>query len=377
MTARKKILFVTEYYPPHIGGVEVVFSALARGLVKRGYECRIITCDVPRGEKYVEDKGVKVHRVRVPSKADRYWFSFLAIPSVLRLARQADLVHTTTFTGAVPAWLASKLLRKKCVITVHEVWGELWSSLAEMNWVSARAHRFLERVIISLNFDKYICVSRHTLNCLRLLGIKDTKLEVIYNGIDHELFDPLKADGKQIREKFGVQNKFVYMYYGRAGISKGLEYLIQAVPLIDREIPDSKLLLILGDEPKDRRQHIIETIARLKIENSIILLRPVPRNELPNYIAAADCVVVPSLSEGFGFTAAEACAMERPVVATNVASLPEVVSGKYVLVERRSPDELAKAIRKVYDGQVEVIPKKTFTWDECVEKYSKVYEEVG
>jgi len=57
----------------------------------------------------------------------------------------------------------------------------------------------------------------------------------------------------------------------------------------------------------------------------------VSRSELPSYIAASDCIVVPSLSEGFGFAAAESCAMGKLIVASNVASLPEVVSGKFYL----------------------------------------------
>jgi glycosyltransferase involved in cell wall biosynthesis len=199
---------------------------------------------------------------------------------------------------------------------------------------------------------------------------------VIYNGIDYELFNPSKADGTAVRAKFGIGNDFIYMYYGRAGISKGLEYLIQAVPLISKDIPNSRLLLILGDEPKDRRKHIIEMISRLRIENQIILLRPVPKNELPGYIAASDCVVVPSLSEGFGFTAAEACAMEKPIVATDVASLPEVVSGKYVLVNPRSPEEIARAISKVYHGNAEQSPRKNFSWFDCVDNYLETYDEL-
>ena len=371
-----RILLVTEYYPPHVGGVEVVFNNLARELVKRGHDCHVVTCRVPHSKKYEECEGVKIHRISVPRNKDRYWFGLLAIPTTLKLASRVDLIHTTTFTAAIPAWLVSKVLRKRCVITVHEVWSGLWSELAGMNCVSARFHRFLEKAIISLCFDKYVCVSRYTRNCLRLLGIKDEKLGVIYNGIDHELFNPAKADGKGTRAKLGVGNNFIYMYYGRAGISKGLEYLIEAVPIIAGDIPDSRLLLILGDEPKDRRRHIIEMIGRLRIDNQVILLRPVPKGELPSYIAASDCVVVPSLSEGFGFMAAEACAMERPIVSTDVASLPEVVSGKYVLVNPRSPNEIAGAISKVYHGDVETSPKKTFTWNECADSYLKVYEDL-
>jgi D-inositol-3-phosphate glycosyltransferase len=369
-----KILLVSEYFPPHIGGVEVVFASVAKGLVKQGHECYVVTCRVPNTPKYEEIDSVRIHRVNVPRAKDRYWFALLAIPIVLKLARNADLIHTTTFTAALPAWIAARLLRKKSIITVHEVWVGLWSELAGMNRFSAKLHRLLEKVIISLNFDKHVCVSRYTRNCLRLLGTKDDKLEVVYNGIDRELFNPVKAAGKTVRPKLGVDNEFVYMYYGRAGISKGLEYLIQAVPLVSHKIPNSKLLLILGDEPQERRKLILNMIETLSVTERIILLKPVASKELPAFIASADCVVIPSLSEGFGFTAAEACAMEKPVVATDVASLPEVVSSKHILVKPRSPQALADAIEKIHKGQANYIPPKNFTWEECVAQYLAIYK---
>ena len=184
----------------------------------------------------------------------------------------------------------------------------------------------------------------------------------------------MKTDGSKIRRKLKIDDAFVYMSFGRPGISKGIEYLIQAVPLISQKIHNSKLLLILAKEPKDRYENIVKMINYFKIEDKMLLLDPVPREELPNYIAASDCVVVPSLSEGFGFTAAEACAMGKPVVATDVASLPEVVSGKYVLVEPRNPEAIAEGVEKVYKGEVEDKGKKVFSWDECVEKYLEVYQ---
>lgn len=369
-----KVLLVCEYYPPHIGGVELVFNQLAQGLAERGCDCDIVTCKIPGTSEYEEIEGVKIHRVKVPNKADRYWFTFLAIPKVFKLAKGADLVHTTTFNGAFPAWLASKLLRKKCIITVHEVWGPLWKTLTDMSWFSARLHRFLERVIISLPFDRYICVSNYTRNCIASVGIKGEKSVVIYNGIDYELLDPSRIDGREIRRKLQLGNDFIYMYYGRPGASKGVEYLIPAIVIISKRIANSRSLLILANQPRDRYRNIKKMIEDLKIEDKVILLDPVPRNELPNYIAASDCVVVPSLSEGFGFTAAEACAMGKPVVASNVASLPEVVSGKYILVEPGNPEAIAQGVERVYKGEVEDKGKKTFSWDECIEKYLQIYK---
>jgi glycosyltransferase involved in cell wall biosynthesis len=206
------------------------------------------------------------------------------------------------------------------------------------------------------------------------MGINDEKLKVIYNGIDYGLFDPKKADGSKIREELKIGDEFIYMYFGRPGITKGIEYLINAVPLISKKIHNSKLLLILANDPNDRYKKIVKMIDDLNIKHKIILLDPVPRKELPNYIAASDCVVVPSLSEGFGFTAAEACAMEKPVVATDVASLPEVVFGRYALVEPRNPEGIAEGVLKVYRGEVEDKGKKIYDWDECVGEYLEIYQ---
>ena len=370
-----KILIILEYYPPHIGGAEIVFENLCKGLVDEGHECKVVTCRINGTEKYEERHGVKIYRVNVPRKGDRYWFTFLSLPKIWKLSGDADIIQTTTYNGAFPSILISKFRGKPSIITVHEVFGGMWKNLTGMSWFNAKVHQFLEKIIISLPFDKYICVSRYTRNCLRLFGVKDEKLSVTYNGIDYDKYNK-KIDGKGVRKKLGIMENFVYMYYGRAGISKGVEYLIQAVPLISEKIPGSKLLLILAKDPIKGYEYILNLINTQGVKDEIILLEPVPSDELPKYIMSSDCVVVPSLTEGFGFTAAEACAIGKPIVATDVGSLPEVVSGKYILVEPRNPKAIAEGVEKIYKGEVENKCEKIFSWDECVEKYIEIYKEV-
>jgi glycosyltransferase involved in cell wall biosynthesis len=345
-------------------------------LTSKGHDITVVTLRLPGTEAFEIINGVKVHRVKVPNRGARYWFTFLSIPKVFQLAKKADLVHTTTYNGAFPGWLASKLRGKKSLITVLEVFGSRWVDLADMNWFVAKLHQLLEYLVIVLPFDRHISISRYTSQCLKDFGIARGKTEAIYCGIDYDLFNPAKADGKSVRQKLKLGKGFIYMYYGRPGISKGVEYLVRAVPLIIQQIPDSKLVLILADDPRDRYENIKRMVNKLKLEDNVILLDPVPRDELPSYIAASDCVVVPSLSEGFGFTAAEACAMGKPVIASNVASLPEVVSGKYILVEPGHPEAIAKAVSSVYNSELSGGSKKTFSWDKCVDSYVKVYNEL-
>jgi D-inositol-3-phosphate glycosyltransferase len=368
-----KLLFVLENYFPFIGGAEVLFKNLCEGLAGQGYRVTVITSLLPGTTACESVNGVDIVRVRVPHKGSRYWFTLLAIPSAVRLAAGCDVVHTTTYNGAFPAWLAARLRRKKCIITVLEVIGDRWTEMAGMGYFNAFLHRLLERMIISLPFDLYAAISRYTAGCLRTAGIKGPKTVVIYPGIDYELFDPGKGDRTGLRTKLGIENEFIYLYFGRPGISKGLEYLVQAVPVISQKIQSGRLLMLLAHEPSKEYKNILKTISLQDIQSRVTVIDPVPRDQLPTYIAAADCVVVPSLSEGFGFSAAEACAMGKPVVASNVASLPEVVCGKYVLVRPKDPEDIANGVEAVYNNMAGSSEKKIFQWSECVKLYEGIY----
>jgi glycosyltransferase involved in cell wall biosynthesis len=373
-----KILFVLENYYPHIGGVETVFENLAKGLAKKGHKVDIITSKIKGTKKEESKDNYKIHRITTPQIGRRYWFSCLAIPAVLKYAENADIIHTTTYNGAPPARIASILSNKPAVITVHEVLGSSWKTAVGINWLSAKLHQFLEKLIIVSKFDCFIAVSNSTKRSLLKCKVKKEKIKVVHNGVDYDLYNPKKyiKEKSKIRKKLGLEKNFVYTYYGRPGITKGIDFLINAVPLISKKIPNSRLMLILSKSPKNRYDYILNLINKLNIRDNITLVEPQRKENLPQYIISSDCVVVPSLSEGFGFTAAEACALNVPVVASNTTSLPEVVSGKYILVEPRNPNAIAKAVEDVYKGKVKSKPKKLFTVNKNVENYLKIYKEL-
>jgi len=371
-----KILFVVENYIPHIGGVEIVFKNLTEGLAKLGYDISIVTHRLKGSKKCETINGVKVYRVNC--FYSRYWFSFLSIPKILKIGKKADLIHTTTFNGAFPAWLASKLLRKKCVITIHEVWIGKWDYLTEMGWLNAKIHDLLERFIYLLSFDAYIAVSKSTQNQLIDTGVEKMKTKFIYNGVDYNYWDPLRYDGTRIRKNLGLNNNFIFFFSGRPGISKGLEYLIKAVPLISKKIPNARLLAIVSKDKayKKRYKYIINLINEMGIGDKVVLHDPVSYRELPNYVKAADCVVIPSLAEGFGFAAAEACAMGKPVVATNSTSLPEVVSGNYVLIKPKNIKEIAKGIELIYHKKGIKTKLRRFELKDNIKNYLYIYQKL-
>ena len=92
---------------------------------------------------------------------------------------------------------------------------------------------------------------------------------------------------------------------------------------------------------------------------------------------ASDCIVIPSLSEGFGFSALEACNAGKIVVSTNAGSLPEVVFGKHVFVEAGSSRAIVEGCLKAHRGETESVPAKSFSWDKSADEYLKLYEQIA
>lgn len=369
-----KILYVLEYYYPHIGGVETFFKKLVEGCVKKGHYVRVVTTQLENTSDREYINGVEIIRLKTPRCGRRYWFTFLAFFRLIRLIKKFDIIHTTTYNASLPAWLVGKLYGIKTVITIHEIWGKLWYSIPKLNKFNAFWHSFFEWLILKLPFDYYFTDSEYTKNILLKSNKFSNRLTRIYLGIDSNLFDPKNYNKNEIRNKLSLGQHFVYTYYGRPGWAKGLIYLVNAVPLISQKISNSKLLLILSKDPYSQYQDIIKTIKKLNISSNIILIESVPRQELPKYIKASNCIIIPSLSEGFGFSVAESCALGIPVAASYAGSIPEVISGKHIFFEPANHNSIAEAVIKIYKGEYLYKKKKTFNWIETINQYCQIYE---
>jgi glycosyltransferase involved in cell wall biosynthesis len=368
-----RVCLVLDHYPPYVGGLEEGFKNLALGLAAKGHKVDIVTTAHQGMPRYEHEGNITVYRVGTSS---RMLFTFSSIPTVLRVARRADIIHGSTYNGAFPAWFAAKLLRKPCALTVHEIRGPAWHNLFGMGRIKASILQLLERMVIALPFDQYIAHSNFTKNALQLYGKTGDKLNTIYCTIDYRLFDSKRHSGTAIRKQLQVADKFVYLYFGRPGVLKGVEYLIQAVPEISKRLPNSKLVLLLARDPADRYKLMNQLIDELGVRNSVIVHDSVPRERLPDWLMAADCVVVPSLSEGFGLSAAEACAMGRPVVATDAGSLPEVVSGRSVVVKSGSSEAIAEGVIAVAQKRVPDLGKHIFTLEDKINGHLRVYNKL-
>ena len=366
-----KILLVCEHYYPFKGGAELLFQNLAEGFVQKGHTVTVLTQRLPNTKKEEYIHGVKI--CRLTSFSSRYLFTFVALPKALWLAKDHDVIQTTTFNGAFPAWVAGKILRKPVVLTVHEVWKGKWKEVTHFPRWKCLLHDLLERTLYILPFSRYICVSQSTEKELHHQKNKQT----IYNGLDYQFWNSANIN-QQVVQDIKPAAKFLFFSWGRPGPSKGFEYLLQTIPAIKKEVPHAHFRLMLGSVhhyPK-KYAELLALREQLQLQDCLEILPSLPPEQLRNHLAAADCVIVPSLAEGFGYAAAEAAAMDKPILSSNAGSLPEIVSGKHLFFEKKNiPDLVQKAIL-ASKGKYHYTTKKEFPWEESVTGYLKIYQEL-
>lgn len=351
------ILFVLEHFYPDKGGVERLFLNLALQLVKQQYQVTVVTTRTDSKQPRIENyHGIQI--VRLPFK-NRYLFTFCSLPFIIKYALRADLIHTTSYNAALPAWIAALLTRKKCVITFHEVWDELWWRLPYYNAVYKALFFFFEKVILMLPFAHYIAVSEATKNALVQSGIASKQITRIYNGVDYSLFHAYKHEnpvGKTI------------CYFGRLGASKGLDQLLNALATVTDRF---RLLLIIPSNPAFILKNIQRKLSDLKLVDKTIIKHDLTDEDLFSQISKSSFVVIPSLSEGFCFNAVECAAMEIPVIASYNTALKETVSGKHIFI---TGDNIAMALKEAFLDHWSYKETLHFDIEDTVVAYAKLYD---
>lgn len=360
-----KILFVVEHFHPYVGGAEELFLNLTTSLVERGHDICVVTTlhdtALPAEEYY---KGVRIVRVKC---YNRYLFTLMSLPSILRNGKTADLIHTTSYTSALPAFAGGLLLRKKVLITFHEIWGRLWFRLPFTPSWKLTAFYLFEKFIVKLPFHKYIAVSDFTGNALKENGVPENKIVKIYNGLNYQLF---------AQHKHHLPEKFTFCYFGRLGLSKGIDLLLEAAKKFLSLHPDSRFKLIIPTYPKKLFNRIKELIKHYELDNNLILLHNLPKEQLLREVSESSCVVIPSHSEGFCFVAVEAVAMGVPIISSGKGSLPEVVGGNTIQLDELTSDSIYRSLVKAKRNEWNFVPPTTFNLQNSMDAYATLYNDM-
>ena len=370
-----KILFILDLYKPHVWWVEILFENIATRMVEKWHQVRILTSrydkNLPKYEKL--ENWIEIYR----EWWSRYSFMFACLRKWIELAKWADIIHWTTYNSAIPASIIWKLSNKKVVLTCHEIFGQLWYRFMWWKWFFFKA---FESFLFKFHYDKIICVSNYTKNSLRIhFGIKDDKLLTIYNWVDYDCWNRKnfpENEIKSIRKEYNLQKNYVWIFFGRPGISKWLIYFIKAMPEIIKSIPNFKAILNVSESVNNKADDVRKFIKENKLDDYIVWLGWVKYKELWNYILSADVAVVPSLVEWFWFAAAETCAIEQQLICSNAAALTEVVSGKINFAEPWNPHAIAEAMINFYNWKYQDITRREFLWEDNINQTLDCYEKV-
>ena len=378
----KTILYLLDYYLPHAWGVETVFEQIISRSVEKGYQVIVLTSLYdPKLKKLEKENNLKIIRTGKWRKSfirSGFWTG-----RELLKREKIDFIHTSTYWGAIPASLLGILFKKKVLITVHEIFGQLWKQYKP--WRSARIYQVFEWLIFQLPYSIYHCVSLYTLNSLRIAyWIADEKLRLIYNGVDHNFWDRSKvsaAEKNTIREKYQLWTYFSLLYFWHTGISKGIDTLLEAVPELLTQSEDLQLIFNFipaqrDTEIKTRLFSLLEKLTpeaakRVKVYNGL------QKSELRALVAQVDGVIAPSLSEGFWSVHTETLALGTPLITTAISSLPEVTGGKTIMMRPWDKASLLSAVQKLKESEYESLPEKFFDREKQYAEIELLYQNMS
>ena len=195
----------------------------------------------------------------------------------------------------------------------------------------------------------------------------------------YDIFNLNKISKEKAQQQLRVEGN-ILLFFGFVRPYKGLKYLIEAMPLILERV--NVTLLVVG-EFWDSQEQYIKRIKELGVDTHVkIVDKYVPNEDVEIYFAACDVVILPYVSGTGSGIAQIAYGFNKPIIATNVGCLPEIVeSGKTgFIVKAASPSELADAVVRFYEenkgtkfAQQIAREKKRFSWDKMVEVIDKLH----
>ena len=198
--------------------------------------------------------------------------------------------------------------------------------------------------VLTPRMDQLIAVSRMIEEKLEQEGRTGAPIRRIYNGVDLSRYEH-QEPCCTLHEEYGMEpGSQVVGVVARLEPEKGHPTLLEAWPAVLRSVPDA-YLLIVGE---GSRREALEALARdLRIAHRVVFTGR--RDDVPAVTAALDVAVLPSYREAQGLSILEALALSRPVVASNVGGIPEVITDGVtgLLVPPHDPDALAAAIVRV------------------------------
>jgi glycosyltransferase involved in cell wall biosynthesis len=365
------------------GGVGQHLMSLVKGCDPRRFESTLaMAADTSPLRPQFESHGIRV----LPLKLDHYGgaskniVAFWQLAAILREER-FDVIQThTSVAGAMGRVAAKMFTRTPVVHMIHAFAGHPCRSA-----MFRRAAAFVERRLDRWT-DFYIAGTRAMVN----RGVSQRvftadKVELIYNGVDLARFDAAAKNTLTPGRESASNGKSTVTvgFLGRLEKQKGAEYLIRAAAIVR---PQNRHVRFLLAGEGSLRPELERLAAELGVADAIQFVGWT--QDIPGFLKQIDILAMPSLWEAFGLSAAEAMAAEKPVIASSVEGLPEVVEDGLtgMLVPPADPAALARGIialaadstlRRAMGRHGRARVERLFTVDRMIARHEHFYERVA
>jgi glycosyltransferase involved in cell wall biosynthesis len=353
-----KITITTPVYPyPKRGvytGIERHIENISKYLALNNCKVRVITTFWNGGNSYDTKNGIEIFRVkdatlylgRAAGLAELNYLSF-SLTSILKsLELDSDVLllnNQSPFSFLSNAKLKVGLAHHVDYIKNFKdifviPFADLYSKMTKIDYIIAPSY-FTKKQIIET------------------FKIPSEKIEVIHEGVDTSKFNP---NNKPIfRDKF--KSQYVILFVGALVKTKNVDKLIRVFNYVQKRIDTS--LVIVGEGPE--KSNLMKIVKELNLTNKVFFEGFVKDEDLPYYYSSCDIFASCSIIEGFGLIFLEAMASGKPVVAFNIASIPEVVGNGGIIVKNFDLKEMVEKI-------IEILSKK-----EVYEEYSRKAREIA
>lgn len=360
-----KILFLTDGFWPRIGGIETQGLQFIEGMQAKGHEYVVFSQkDHPSWKEEENYKGISIKRFDFNAIIAKRGLNVLqSVQKAMEWVRekfQPDLVHLNDCLGgsAFVSSLFAKSFRVPIVLTIHGPYLHEDTLPQTVKQIASCA-------------DRIVCVSNWVKREVekRFPEFKD-RLKLIYNGLSLPDIAPAPLP-------FSPPT---VLLLGRLAPEKGFDTAVEAFILLKKRGSDAQMIIAGGGRERPALERLAGNLGSVRFTGIL------PQEQLFPTFNQATLVVVPSLLESFGLVILESMQMGRPVIASAVQGVPEVISDGEtgLLVPVRNPLALCEAIQKLLAQPEMAIQMglkgyeraRRFTIGQNVIQYENVYGEL-
>ena len=374
-----KLLLITPYFYPESGGLESYTYNISKRMVKKGFDVTILCSTRDKIDENENLDGIKVIRQKPNFILSNTPIRFNLFFTMSKLVKENDFdlinAHTPVPLYADVAAMVSKRHKIPFILTYHA--GSLMKDRIVIDAVAKIYQRSIEKFTLA-QADKIITVSEFVKN--NYIKEYKEKVCIISPGVDIDKFKPLNKIEKK-------PNNILFVAQLVKGHKwKGLDYLLESVNLIKKDIESIKLTVVGSGNYID---HYKDRVNELRIKDNVIFKGRVSDEELVKEYQRANILILPTYTdaESFGMVLIEANACGISVIGTRTGGIQYVIKDGEtgLLVPPKNPEALADAViellndedlaKKMGENGRRLVEKR-YTWKRAAEMTEKVYKGV-